>query len=159
MDQSDNSAKIALIWERLSIPFKVAVDLDKLQFESFRRELRGERSFSPGWQSFHQAARYTADKNTNLEEGLAWANQAISDPFAGEANFQTLSTKAEILAKMGRMTEADTIMKNALPMGNMQQLHQYGRQLMGMKKNKEALEVFKPVHHIDGYDERICCQQ
>ncbi len=143
MDQTDNSATIALLWEKLSIPFKVEVDLDKLQFESFRRELRGERSFSPGWQSYHQAARYAADKNTNLEEGLAWANRAINDPFVGEANFQTLSTKAEILSKLGRTDEADTIMKKGLPLGTMQEIHNYGRQLMAEKKNKEALDVFK----------------
>ena len=34
-------------------------------------------------------------------------------------------------------------MKKAMPMGNMQQMHQYGRSLMAQKKNKEALEVFK----------------
>lgn len=141
-DQTDNAAKVSLIWEKLAIPFKIEVDLDKLQFESFRRELRGERSFNPGWQSFHQAARFAADKNTNLTEGLAWADQAINDPFVGEANFQTLSTKAEILSKLGRMNEADTIMKKALAMGTMQQVHQYGRILLNQKKGKEALEVF-----------------
>ena len=143
MDETDNSGTVALLWEKLSIPFKIEVDLDNLQFESFRRELRGERSFSPGWQSYHQAARYAADKNKNLEEGLAWATQAINDQFVGEANFQTLSTKADILAKLGRLNEADTTMKKALPMGNMQQLHQYGRQLLAQKKYKEALAVFK----------------
>ena len=60
----------------------------------------------------------------------------------GEANFQTLSTKADILAKLGRVKEADTLMKKALSMGTMQQIHQYGRQLMFNKRNKEALEVF-----------------
>lgn len=142
MDETENSAKLALLWEKLSIPFKVEVDLDKLQFESFRRELRSEKSFNPGWQSYHQAAKYAADKNINLEEGLVWAEQAISAPFVGEANFQTLSTKADILAKLGRVKEADTLMKKAFPMGTMQQLHQYGRQLMLNKRNKEALEVF-----------------
>jgi tetratricopeptide (TPR) repeat protein len=142
-DQTDNSATIALQWEKLSIPFKVEVDLDKLQFESFRRELRGERSFSPGWQSYWQAARYAAEKKINLEEGLAWANQAINDPFVGDVNFQTLSTKADILSKLGRMDEADSTMKKALPLGNMNQIHQYARYLLTMKKNKEALEAFK----------------
>jgi hypothetical protein len=142
-NQTDNGATIVLSWEKLSIPFKVEVDLDKLQLESFRRELRGERSFSPGWQSYQQAARYTADRNINLEEGLAWANQAINDPFAGEANFTTFSTKALILGKLNRNAEADSVMKKALPMGNMNQLHQYGRQLLSMKKSTEALEVFK----------------
>lgn len=142
-NQTDNAATISLSWEKLSIPFKVEVELDKLQFESFRKELRGERSFNPGWQSYQQAARYAADKNTNLEEGLAWANQAINDPFAGEANFTTLSTKAILLTKLGRNAEADSAMKKALPMGSMNQIHQYGRQLLSMKKNTEALEVFK----------------
>lgn len=142
-NQTDNTATVLLSWEKLSIPFKVEVDLDKLQFESFRKELRGERSFNPGWQSYQQAARYAADRNINLEEGLAWANQSINDPFAGEANFTTLSTKAVILTKLGRNAEADSVMKKALPMGNMNQLHQYGRQLLSMKKSAEALEVFK----------------
>jgi len=143
MNETENSATVALVWEKLMIPFKVEVDLNKLQLESFRRELRGERSFNPGWQSYQQAARYTADKNIDLEEGLKWADQAISDQFVGEANFVTLSTKADILAKLGRNAEADTIMKKAIPLGNMQQIHQYGRQLLAQKKSKEALEVFK----------------
>jgi len=143
MNQTENSATIALLWEKMMIPFKVEVDLNKLQIESFRRELRGERSFSPGWQSYLQAARFTLQRNVDLEEGLQWADQAVSDQFVGEANFLTLSTKADILYKLGRNVEADTIMKKAMPLGNMQQLHQYGRQLLAQKKNKEALEVFK----------------
>jgi tetratricopeptide (TPR) repeat protein len=143
MNETENSATLALYWEKMMIPFKIEVDLVKLQLESFRRELRGERSFNPGWQSFQQAARYAADKNIDLEEGLKWADQAISDQFIGDVNFVTLSTKADILVKLGRNNEADSIMKKALPLGNMPQLHQYGRQLLAEKKNKEALEVFK----------------
>jgi hypothetical protein len=143
MDEKDNSATIALLWEKLMIPFKVEVELEKLQFESFRKELRGERSFNPGWQSFQQAAKYAADKNMNLEEGLQWANHSISGQFVGNANFLTLSTKAEILTKLGRKNEADSLMKVAVPLGDMQQIHQYGRQLLAEKKFKEALDVFK----------------
>ena len=143
INQSDNASTVALSWEKQMIPFKVEVDLEKLQFESIRRELRGEKSFSPGWQPYQQAARYALEKNMNLEEGLAWANQAVRDPFAGDANFVTLSTKAEILSKLNRQKEADSLMKKALPMGNMRQVHQYGRQLLAVKKNAEALEVFK----------------
>jgi tetratricopeptide (TPR) repeat protein len=143
MNETDNAATIALEWEKLSFPFKVEVDLDKLQFESFRRELRGEKSFSIGWQPYQQAAKYTADRNVNLEEGLKWADQAINDRFVGETNFTTLSTKADILSKLGRTAEADSIMKKAMPLGNMQQVHQYGRQLIARKKFKEALEIFK----------------
>ena len=147
MNQTENSATIALMWEKMMIPFKIEVDYVNTQLEAFRRELRSERSFNPGWQSFLQAARFTADRNTALEEGLMWADKSISEPFIGEANFMTLSTKATILAKLGRQSAADTLMKKALPMGTMQQIHQYGRQLLQQKKAKEALEVFKLNAH------------
>jgi tetratricopeptide (TPR) repeat protein len=143
LDETENGATVALEWEKLSIPFKVEVDLDKLQLESFRRELRGEKSFLLGWQPYQQAAKYTADRNIDLEEGLKWADQAINDRFVGETNFTTLSTKADILGKLGRMAESDSLMKKAMPLGNMQQVHQYGRQLITRKKFKEALDIFK----------------
>ncbi|HUS03189.1 MAG TPA: hypothetical protein VMY77_15730 [Chitinophagaceae bacterium] len=34
-------------------------------------------------------------------------------------------------------------MKEAMPMASMQELHQYGRQLLQQKRAKDALEVFK----------------
>jgi hypothetical protein len=142
-DQTENSATIALQWEKLSIPFKVEVDYVKTQLESFRRELRSEKNFNPGWQSFVQAAQFTADRNVDLEEGLKWADAAISTPFVGQPNFITLSTKANILSKLGRNGDADSIMKQALPMGTMQELHAYARQLLQQKKQKDALEVFQ----------------
>ena len=37
---------------------------------------------------------------------------------------------------------ADSVMKKAIPLGTMQQIHQYGRQLLQQKKTKEALDVF-----------------
>jgi tetratricopeptide (TPR) repeat protein len=143
LNETENSATIAMEWEKLMIPFKIEVDYVNTQLEAFRRELRGERAFNPGWQSWQQAARFAADRNVDLEEALLWANNSISMPFVGDANFVTLSTKADILVKMGRNAEADTIMKKALPLGTMQQLHQYGRQLIAQKKAKEAMDVFK----------------
>jgi tetratricopeptide (TPR) repeat protein len=143
MNETENSATIALQWEKLSIPFKVEVDYVKTQLEAFRKELRSEKSFNPGWQSFQQAAQFTADRSVDLEEGLKWADQAISEPFIGQANFVTLSTKAAILTKLGRTAQADSLMKQALPMGTMQQLHAYARQLLQQKKTKDALEVFQ----------------
>jgi tetratricopeptide (TPR) repeat protein len=142
-NQTENSATIALQWEKLSIPFKVEVDYVKTQLESFRKELRSERNFNPGWQSFVQAAQFTADRNVDLEEGLQWADRAIKETFVGQANFTTLSTKANLLSKLGRNKEADSIMKQALPLGSIQELHTYARQLLQQKRAKEALEVFQ----------------
>lgn len=142
-NQTENSATIALQWEKLSVPFKVEVDYVKTQLESFRKELRSEKNFNPGWQSFVQAAQFTADRNVDLEEGLQWADRAIKEPFVGQTNFITLSTKATLLSKLGRDKEADSIMKQALPLGDMQELHAYARQLLQQKRAKDALDVFQ----------------
>jgi hypothetical protein len=143
LDETSSGATLALEWEKLKIPIKIETDLNKLQLETFRRELRSERSFNPGWQSFAQAASYCAQNNTNLEEGLQWAEHAVSGPFIGQKNFTTLSVKAQILEKLGRSAEADATMKEALPLGTMQQIHFYARQLVQQKKNKEAFDAFK----------------
>jgi len=141
MDQTDNSAVIALLWEKLKVPFKVEVDLVKTQLASFRNELRSEKGFN--WQSWVQAASFCVQNNTNLDEALIWADGAVNTPFIGQKNFITLSTKAQVLDKLGKGAQATTLMKEALPMGSVQEIHQYGRQLLATKRTKEALEVFQ----------------
>jgi hypothetical protein len=141
VDQKEASATIALEWEKLSIPFKVDVDYVKLQLESFRRELRNSTGFT--WNAYLQAAQFCAQHNTDLDEGLAWANSAISLPFIGQKNFQTLSTKAQILVLQGKTADADAVMKEALPLGTMTEVHQYARQLLTLKRPKDAFDAFK----------------
>lgn len=141
LNQTDSSATVALSWEKRQIPFTVSVDVPTVQMASFKRQLRTEPGFS--WQSFVQAANYTLQTKLDLAQGLAWADQAISAPFIGEKNFQTLSTKANLLAATGKTAEATALMKEALPMGTLNELHQYGRSLLAQKRNQEAYEVFK----------------
>jgi tetratricopeptide (TPR) repeat protein len=142
-DQTANSAIINLLWEKWRIPFAVSVDLVPIQLESFRKELRGEKSFNPGWQAWQQAAQYCLQNKVNLEEGLQWAEMATNGVFIGDANFLTLSTKAGLLQELGRTDEATKLMQQALPMGAMNQVHAYGRQLLQQKRFAEAAEVFK----------------
>ena len=140
-NQTENTATIALEWENLMIPFKVEVDYINTQLSSFRKELQGEKGFkADAWQ---QAAQFCVDNNVNLQEGLTWAEYAVNGQFIGEKNFQTLSTKAQILSRLNRQTEADAVMKEALPLGDMNELHAYGRQLQQQKHSKEAYDVFK----------------
>ena len=143
LDQTSNAATIALEWEKLMIPFKVEVDFVNTQLEIFRNELRGEKSFNPGWRSWVQAAQFCLEHNTNLEEGLKWAETGAFTPFMGERNFTTLSTTAQILNKLNRTTEADSLMKVAMPMGSEIEVHTFGRQLLAAKKSKEAFDAFK----------------
>lgn len=140
-DQTENSATIILSWEKSAIPFKVEVDLIKTQLETFRNELRNRKGFV--WQTWDQAAQWAIQNNTNLDEALRWSDSATSPIFGGSNYFQPFATRSQLLQKMGKTAEADATIKKALPMATMQELHQYGRQLLSQKKNKEALEVFK----------------
>ena len=141
MNQTENSATIALQWEKLMIPFKVEVDYIKTQLASFRNELRNSKGFQ--WEAWNQAAQWALAHNTNLEEALLWTDTATSVGFGGSQSFQAWSTKAQILDKLGRTNEAAAIMKKAMPFANMNEIHGYARSLLTQKKNKEALEIFK----------------
>jgi len=140
-DEKESSATIAMEWEKLRIPFKVEVDYVKTQLESFRRELRTDKGFN--WNAWNQAALFCVQRNTNLEEGLAWADSATNPNVVGDKNFTSLSTKAQLLTLLNRKEEADAIMKEALPLGKINEVHQYARQLIIQKKPKEAFDVFK----------------
>jgi len=141
MNETENAATIGLQWEKLMIPFKIETDYVKDQLTAFRNELRNSKGFQ--WQSWNQAAGWALQRNVDLEEALLWADSATSTSFGGDQSFGAWATKAGILDKLGRSNEAAAIMKKALPLGNMNQIHQYGRTLITMKKPKEALEIFK----------------
>ena len=142
-NETATGATVTLVWEKLKIPVKIETDYNNLQLESFRRELRSEKSFNPGWQNWNQAAQFCLQNNVDLDEGMQWADNAINLLFVGEKNFVTLSTKANYLKKFGKEADAEALMKEALPMGSVQQLHTYARGLLQQKKNKEAFDVFK----------------
>ncbi len=99
-EQTDSTATVALKWEKLRVPFKVAVDLHKIQIESFRKEFNSGM-FYRYWQNMQTAANYCLVNNINLEEGLTWAHRSIHT-FFGESNFLTLSTYAGLLEKLNR---------------------------------------------------------
>jgi hypothetical protein len=141
MNQTENAATVALQWEKLMIPFKVEVDYVKTQLALFRDELRTNKGFN--WQTWDQAAQWSLAHNVNLDQALQWADTATGRIFGGMFSFRPHSTKAQILYKLGRNAEADQVMKDALPMANMQELHQYARTLLQQKKPKEALDIFK----------------
>jgi tetratricopeptide (TPR) repeat protein len=140
-DETANSAIVSLQWEKLSFPFKVEADYFKDQIESFRQQLRNKEGFL--WESWNQAAQWCLQNNTNLDQAMAWADSATSAGFGGDKSFAAWSTKAQLLEKLNRQTEADAIMKKTLAFASMNEIHQYGRQLVQQKKAKEAMEAFK----------------
>lgn len=140
-DQTESSAVLSLLWEQWRIPIKISVDLVNQQLASFRNEIRTDKGFSSD--AMYQAAEYCLDKNTNLEEGFVWAEGAVSGQYIGEKNFRTLGLKAKYLEKMGKTSEAATVMKEAMAFGSANEVHQYGKKLLEAKKLTEAMEIFK----------------
>jgi hypothetical protein len=133
-----------LQWEELAVPWTIKVaNAEDLYVSRLGQELTSVAGFS--WQGFQNAAQYCLQANTHLEQGLTWADDSISKPFIGEENFTTLSTKAQILAKLRREQEAQSVMDTAikLPSATPLAIHQYGRQLLAAQKVDEAMKVFE----------------
>src|SRR5580658_9732782 len=137
-------ATAELQWEELAVPFGIKVEnVDEIYVTKLRQELTGAAGFNP--QAYDAAAQFCVKAGVHLEDALVWADLAIGSPFLGQTNFDTLSTKALVLQKMGRDADAGTIMQTAVhdPTATSIQIHQYGRQLLAAKKNQEALDIFK----------------
>jgi tetratricopeptide (TPR) repeat protein len=140
--QTPSSAVVSLAWEKLSIPFKVDVDVLKQQFDAFVSESQNPRGFTS--QGLTIAANWALQNNYQLGQALQWATAASAPNFPGDpTSFAALSAKAGILDKMGRSDEAAAALKAALPFGTVGQLQQFGRQLITAKQGKAALGVFQ----------------
>ena len=139
--QTNNSANVAMIWEKRKIAFKVEVDMLKTQFESFKKELETPKGFSST--AFVQAANFCLQNNYELEQGFVWANRAATPAFPGERNFNTLNTVANYLTKQGKQGEADVFMKEAIPLGTATQVAVYARGILAQKRSKEAFDIYK----------------
>jgi hypothetical protein len=136
-------ATVELQWEELAVPLNIKVEnIGDVYITHLRKELTNALGFD--YRAYDAAAQYCAQNNVHLDDGLKWAEMAISSPI-GQTNFETLSTKAMVLTKMGKNDEVKTLMQTALklPGTTSIQIHQYGRTLLNLKRNQEALEVFK----------------
>lgn len=131
---------IAMQWEYVSVPFRVDVDVDNIVIAKLRKEMTSRKSFIPALEL--QAAQYCLNKNINLEEALAWSKNAITGP-AGQRTYITLRNLATAFEKLNRISEADSIMNEALQIATANQYTAYGRILIGQKRADKALDVFK----------------
>jgi tetratricopeptide (TPR) repeat protein len=140
-DETDDAAVVSLQWEKVKIPFKISVDLEKEMIAAFRREFNSG-IFYRYWQNMQMAANYCLTHNINIDEAIGWADRSINTYF-GEKNFSTLSTYAGLLEKKGMKAKADSAMRIAYPLATTLQLYSYGRGLENQKRNPEAIDVYK----------------
>lgn len=138
IEYGEKHCVIALQWEKLSVPFRVDVDVDNIVIAKLRQEMTGNKSFTPALEL--QAAQYCLNKNINLEEALGWSIQAVSGP-AGQKTYITLRNLAIAYEKLKRIPAADSVMTEALTIATANQYTAYGRQLIVQKRTDRAMEV------------------
>jgi tetratricopeptide (TPR) repeat protein len=134
-----NSATLNLKWEKLLIPIKFKVDINKTVIASMEKELTGIPGFF--WQGWNQIATYYLTNNFDMDKALQQVDKSIGI----NKNLTNLMTKSLILQNSGKTDEAEKIKNEAfkLPGIDEAQMNALGYQLMGIGKTDEALKVFE----------------
>lgn len=140
IEHKEKYCVIAMQWEKLSVPFKIEVDVDNIVIARLRQQVTSQKGFNSN--NMLQAAQYCLNKNINLEEALAWSIRAING-FQGQKSFITLRNLATAYEKLNRIPQADSTMDEALLIATANQYTAYGRQLIGQKRTDKAMEVLK----------------
>jgi Protein of unknown function (DUF2911) len=135
VEHKEKYCVIALQWEKLSIPFKVDVDVDNIVMARLREQVTSGRGFNPFL--MQSAANFALNKNIYLEEALSWAQRA-----ALTKTFSTLNTLGNAYTKLNRLKEADSTMNEALAFANANQYMGYGRTLISAKRLDRSFEIF-----------------
>jgi hypothetical protein len=113
-DVTPNTAKIVVRWEKISVPFTVNVgDVPGRTLAMIREAITNRKpdDFRP----LNQGASYVLNSklNGNYEEAVGWLDASIK----ARETFVNLSTKARILAEMGKIKEAIETGEKAVALG------------------------------------------
>ncbi len=131
-----NSCNLVLNWEKKQFPVKIEFAVDEIVMANAEDELKGAIGFNA--QSYTSAVNYALQNKVHLQDALSWADKAISI----NNNFTSQSSKAAVLTALGRSTEADKIMTDALPTANEVQINAYGYQLLTAENTDKAIDIF-----------------
>ncbi|HEY2018866.1 MAG TPA: DUF2911 domain-containing protein [Bryobacteraceae bacterium] len=134
-----DSALLTLRWEKVAVPFRVAVANTEITFQHIRNQLRNSAQYS--WMGWDDAAGYCLEAKVNLEEGLKWAERSIQM----EDRFENQMTRAQLLEALNRTGEASAARDRAFSLASAPQLYSYGRQLQTQRKKAEAIAVYRTV--------------
>jgi tetratricopeptide (TPR) repeat protein len=136
-DPTDSTVVATLRWEKLAVPFTIAVDSRAVVVDSLRQQLRGLARFS--WQPWSQAAAWCAANHANLDEAVGWADQSIGL----NENFTNLRVKAALLEQRGDQAGAAAAAERSLAVANEADMNTYGYLLMGQGKVDSAIAIFR----------------
>ena len=134
---TQSTVLLTLKWGNKSIPVPIQVDIKATTLKNLQQEIQSRHMINH--MGPQEAAEWCLRNDTNLEQALRWANYSISFVKV----FSNLKIKSEILEKLDRPDEAEEIMKEALSMGSVFELHRYGGQMLKQKKIDQAFEIFQ----------------
>lgn len=138
-NQKADAVDLSLKWEHWSIPMTIGIDTKKVILSHIKAEMTSELGFDPP--SLVAAANWCLNNDVNLEQALSWITMATNPSLGAQKTFGALSTKAQIMEKLGQSQEAKKIMDEGLSIASPIELHQYGRRLIAQSKVDEAFEV------------------
>lgn len=91
-------AVLNLIWDKVIVPVKIAVEVDKTVMSNIEKVMAG-----PSTNDYYAAASYYHDSNKDLEQALEWIKKAnVGD----SPRFWQVRREALILADLGRYKDA-----------------------------------------------------
>jgi hypothetical protein len=109
---TDNSARVNIRWEKLTVPFTVEVkDVPALALAKARAAVAAAKP--EDWNTPLQAANFALSQPASAAEGAAWLDQSIKV----KETYQNLGRKARLLAEQGKTQEAITIGEKAVALG------------------------------------------
>jgi hypothetical protein len=120
-DLKPNSSTVTLKWEKLAVPFKVAISDTDATLANIRNQMRGRAQYE--WEAPNDAAQFCLSKK----------------------RFENLTTKSELLKATNNADEAKKMWESALAKTTAQQLYSYGRRLQFDKRDAEAMTIFQEV--------------
>ena len=138
-DVTPDSATLRLEWEKLAVPIRISVDNKTTVLPRIRRQLTSLAQYTS--MAWDDAARYLLDQGWDLDDALKYVDQSMQK----EEVFNNILTKAEILEKLGRSSEALPLFQKAVKSATAVQVHSYARQLQsqGPEQAKQALQFFE----------------
>ncbi len=136
-DLKPDSVVVTMRWDKIAVPFKVAVNVNEVVEKSLRKQLRGLTQYT--WDGWNDAADFLLTNKVDLEEALHYSDKSI----AVEERYENLMTKSQILEALGRKDEAAKYHAEALNKANAVQSYTYARQLERDKKLDEAWAAYR----------------
>jgi hypothetical protein len=136
-DVKPDSTVVTMSWDKVAVPFKVWVDVNKIVTASIHQHMYGLNQYY--WEGWDDAANYFLANKINLDEALKDEDLSIQ----AEERYDNLMNKSRILNAMGRTQDAEAVRAKALDKASALQLYFYGRQLQAEKKQDEAIAIFR----------------